>query len=75
MRKLTVSEIERLARRKRVKRIAIENFLMSMGTITGEALFNLSMDAELYRWNKPTIRACQDGIRLASVEMKGGQVK
>lgn len=75
MRKLIIKEIEQLSRRKKVKRISVENFLISMGTITSEALFNLSMDAELYKWNKPTIRACQDGIRLASVEMKGGQRK
>ena len=67
MRELTKEEIEKLASGKGVRRIAVENFLMSM-TPFGEqaAIGNLYLDAQLYRWNTPTIEAIRIGIRLAT---------
>ena len=65
MRKLTTEEIERFALRKGVRRIAVENFLMSMGTDYDIAVANLELDTGLYRWNSATRKAIYEGIRLA----------
>ena len=65
MRKLTLKEIERFASRSGVKRIAVENFLMSMGDHAGVASANLGLDAGLYNWRANTIEAIRDGIKLA----------
>lgn len=66
MRSLTAEEIKRLASRKGVKRIAVENFLSTMGDNAAIALYNLALDARLYKWNIQTIKAIEDGIKLAS---------
>lgn len=66
MRKLSLDEIKKFASRKGVRRIAIENFLMSMGSNYDHALINLEIDTQLYKWNKRTIKAIRDGISLAS---------
>lgn len=66
MRKLTLKEIEGFALREGVRRIAVENFLMSMGSDELSALGNLGLDTQLYNWNAETVRAIKDGIRLAS---------
>ena len=68
MRELTVEEIKQLANRKGVRRIAVENFLMSMGTDPHIARANLSLDAKLYKWDRMTVQAISDGIQLASKE-------
>lgn len=67
MRELTNEEIERFASRKGVRRIAVENFLMSMGTELRpwQVRANANMDARLYRWNYATVKAINDGIDLA----------
>lgn len=65
MRKLSLEEIERFASREGVKRIAVENFLMSMGSVARDVSLNLHQDAGLYRWNSKTVKAIQDGILLA----------
>ena len=67
MRKLTAEEIEKLAMRKGVKKIAVENFLVTMTNNANErdAWMNLEMDARLYKWNVKTVRAIGDGIQLA----------
>lgn len=65
MRKLTSKEIEGFASREGVKRIAVENFLMSMGSDSMGATMNLHRDALVYRWNTKTVKAIQDGIQLA----------
>lgn len=65
MRELTTKEIQNLASRKGVRRIAVENFLMSMGTNRQNAVLNAQMDANLYHWNSPTNKAILDGIQLA----------
>lgn len=68
MRDLTGAEIERFAARKGARRIAVENFLGSMDTVTMTATqhrVNLSMDAGLYKWNTATVSAIAAGITLA----------
>jgi len=68
MRKLTLKEIEKLSNRKGVRKIAVENFLFSMGEDGRTALSNLYLDASLYKWNSATINAIQKGIRIAQFE-------
>ena len=67
MRDLTGPEIEALASPKGVKRVAVENFLGTMGADRTAALMNMNADARSYRWNRDTVRAILDGIRLATV--------
>lgn len=66
-RELTADEIERLASRNNVKRIAVENFL---GTVTANpnkdaAVGNAFADAKAYGWNRATLQAILTGIDLA----------
>lgn len=67
MRDLTGAEIEALAARPKVRRIAVENFL---GTLHGlnamEATMNLAQDAACYKWNAPAVAAIRAGINLAN---------
>ena len=58
-------EIGKLANRKNVRKVAVENFLCSLGDLTyGEAMQNLNMDANLYKWNAPTRNAIQKGLDI-----------
>lgn len=66
MRKLTLEEISKFASRRGVRKIAVENFLMSMGEMEYNARANLRIDARLYGWNNSTVLAIQAGINLAS---------
>jgi len=66
MRNLTLNEIERLSGRKNVRKIAVENFLCSMGNDEHVAFSNLELDASMYRWNSATVKAISDGIKAAS---------
>ena len=66
MRRLTLKEISKLASRHLVKKIAVENFLSSMGTNYDHAMGNLAMDARAYRWNKQTVKAIEAGIYMAT---------
>lgn len=67
--KLPQARIEELASREGVKRIAVENFLGTLGGLTrDEALANLEQDTKDYRWNAATGRAIQQGIMEAEVE-------
>lgn len=60
---LNFKRIEELASKKKVRRIAVENFLMSLEGLTQrDAMANLSMDARLYKWNAPTQAAIRTGI-------------
>lgn len=68
MRKLEVKEIEKLASREGVRRIAVENFLFSMGNNAMNVYANLAQDAGSYGWNAKTVNAIRAGINLA---MKG----
>jgi hypothetical protein len=70
LRELTKEEIEKLATRPNVRKIAVENFLMSMGNDERTAMLNLSYDAGLYKWNVATVKAIRDGIQLAKKEVQ-----
>jgi hypothetical protein len=70
MRKLTIEEITKLSSREGVKRIAVENFLM---TVTNNpsmvaAIENLKHDSKSYNWNTKTFDAIMDGILLSAEE-------
>lgn len=69
LRKLSIDEIRNLADRPNVRRIAVENFLI---TVTNNpdafcAIMNLRKDAILYNWNVETRKAILMGIELATV--------
>lgn len=67
MRNLTSVEIDKLASRANVKRVAVENFLGTLFDSTArEAYHNLQADARSYKWNAATVRAIEAGITLAS---------
>ena len=66
MRLLTYDEIEKLAARKGVRRIAVENFLGTMGDNQWFARANLYDDARVYKWNAATVKAISAGIDKAS---------
>lgn len=68
LRRLTYGEIERLASRPNVRRIAVENFLSTMGEDYYIAVSNLNMDRKLYKWNRETVKAIMDGIKMAMEE-------
>jgi len=65
MRSLTREEIESLACRANVKRVAVENFLMTMGDDSNSAIENANLDKSLYKWNAPTFNAIMKGIQMA----------
>ena len=52
-----VLEINKLASRKNVRKIAVENFLMPLGNSPMIARYNLQCDARSYKWNSPTVQA------------------
>lgn len=65
MAKLTHEQIEQLATREGVKRIAVENFLTSLDGLTlYEAMGNLKLDARSYKWDARTVKAIRDGINI-----------
>jgi len=67
LRKLDNDEIERLANKPGVKKIAVENFLMTVDN-NDNAMYagmNLGEDAKSYKWNAATVSAIKEGIRLA----------
>jgi hypothetical protein len=53
-----------------VRKIAVENFLMSMswgdGMSASDAYASLELDAQAYGWNVATQEAVRQGIALAS---------
>jgi hypothetical protein len=61
---LTGKQIIELASKPKVKKIAVENFLSSLGQDNRDNLANLEMDAALYKWNAATIAAILKGISL-----------
>jgi hypothetical protein len=67
MRELSNDEIEMFASRVGVRRIAVENFLSTLGQAGGMSneLRNLGDDAKSFKWNKETVKAIKDGIILA----------
>ena len=68
MRNLEISEIKKLAGRKGARKIAVENFLGTMGTDEECAVVNLEMDRGLYGWDSKTVGAIMDGISKATRE-------
>lgn len=61
---LTIAEIEKFASRPGVRRVAVENFLI---TATNNktllyATLNLERDARMYNWNDETVAAIVDGL-------------
>jgi len=68
---ITDGQIEKLTSRKGVRKIAVENFLSTLGDMTEwEARANMQMDAGMYRWNAPTVRALESGIKTAYKKCK-----
>lgn len=65
MRYLTGDEIDTLANRTGVKKIAVQNYLSSMGDDPMAADINLKQDTKSYKWNAATVKAIRDGILLA----------
>jgi hypothetical protein len=66
-RELTSEEIEKYASRKGVRRIAVENFLGTLGfagSMQGE-LINMRNDARVYGWTAATQAAITAGIKKA----------
>jgi hypothetical protein len=62
---LTKEQIDALASGKGVKRIAVENFLGSLGCSDKMgASMNLHADAKCYGWNAATVNAIRRGISL-----------
>lgn len=62
---LTETQIQSLARRQGVRRIAVENFLSTLSGLTQmEARANLALDARSYKWNGPTQQAIRRGIEI-----------
>jgi hypothetical protein len=60
---LTATIIEKLASGKNVKKIAVENFLGSLGDMTyQDALANVECDARSYKWSKETVAAIRKGL-------------
>lgn len=55
--------IEAYASRPRVKRVAVENFLMSLEGLTHkEAVDNCMLDARTYKWNHETVGAIREAL-------------
>ena len=67
MRQLTSTEVAKFAARPGVRKVAVMNFLGTLGEAgsTRGELRNLYADAQSYRWNVATIKAIEAGIKLA----------
>ena len=68
MRALTLQEIKQLASRPGARRIAVENFLTTMGDDKEVAIVNWALDSKSYGWNDVTRGAIIAGIKLASLK-------
>ncbi len=68
MRPLTNDEIAIFAHVPNASEEAVWNFLGTAHHCGGylNALANLQMDAELYEWNKETVKAILDGLKYAN---------
>lgn len=74
IRNLTSKEIEEFANRHGVKKIAVENFLSSMGTNLTDIIGNVALDAKLYNWNQETINAIMEGVWMAAGLEEGDMI-
>lgn len=67
MKNITPGRIEFHASKPGVNRIAVENFLSTMGdverTTVDGIMGNLQMDSMFYHWNRETAQAIQAGIQ------------
>ena len=75
LRELTAKEVEEIvAARPKAKRLAVENFLITVhhNKDAATALANLERDAKLYNWDFPTVEAICLGIAKAMTK-KGGE--
>lgn len=62
---ITSQQIDELASRPKVKRVAVENFLSSLdGLSRQDAIGNLEMDAKSYKWARETKASIHEGILL-----------
>lgn len=68
MRKLSAEEIGKITAHPGVRKVAVENFLGTMGDDSDVAYANLELDAKLYRWSAETENAILIGIDLAGLE-------
>lgn len=60
---LTPTRISELAKKPRVKSLAVSNFLSTLSGMTlQEALGNLELDARSYKWSHETRNAIHTGI-------------
>ena len=60
---MIMSNIEALANRPKVKKVAVMNFLGSVGGLTyQEAVSNCELDARSYGWNYETVGAIREGL-------------
>lgn len=68
LRKLSLKEIEKFIAKEGVRKIVVENFLLTVHNNPNElaAYINLDMDRKLYNWNAETIQAIKDGIWLSA---------
>jgi hypothetical protein len=64
---LSSEQIAKYASRKDVRKIAVENFLSTLGNAgsMGGELANLYADTQVYKWKSATVRAIEAGIRRA----------
>lgn len=63
--KISEEQIEALLKKyPKAKRIAVENFLMSLSGEPMADSMNMSADARSYGWNSQTIQAIREGMRL-----------
>ena len=65
MRRLTYSEIAKLASKEGVRVGDAEDFLGGMGNSRGRAIKNLRLQSALYRWDNRTVEVIQRGIKIA----------
>ncbi len=68
LRQLSADEIKCFSERPGVRKIAVENFLMTMGDSYVQAVANLLLDASLYGWGDETFWAILYGILFAVEE-------
>ena len=67
LRRLSREEVEMFAARTGIRKIAVENFLMTVHNNEKyyQARQNLELDTRLYNWNVKTVETIIDGIDLA----------
>lgn len=62
---LDTKEVERLASKPKVKKVAVENFLDTVKNNPNAyaAIQNMHYDARIYKWNSQTVKAIEEGIK------------